>query len=154
MLKSIIFAFVLIASATCFDISAVQQFVNDDHCVADAMENLKPKITATLAKIQEDEKNYLAQAELLKLIDEAKVVFDSCNVAEKAEPVLGDAVKAAGISFLLASNCFKDVGVVLLLLDSAITDPSIPNDIAVLIFGYILGKQGYADCSQFIHFIL
>jgi hypothetical protein len=68
---------------------------------------------------------------------------------------LGDVVKAAGVGFLLASNCFKDVGAVLLITDSIIEDPAdITNDVIVLIFVYILGRQGYADCEQFIKYVL
>ena len=96
-----------------------------------------------------------AKAELLALINDVKQVYDSCNINKKVEPVLGDAIEAAGVGFLLASNCFKDVGAVLLIADSIIQDPtSITNDIIVLIFLYILGRQGYADCEKFIHFVL
>jgi hypothetical protein len=96
-----------------------------------------------------------AKAELLALINDAKQVYDSCNIDKKVQPALGDAVEAAGVGFLLASNCFKDVGIVLLIADSVIQDPtSVTNDIIVLIFLYILGRQGYADCEKFIHFVL
>lgn len=96
-----------------------------------------------------------AKAELLALINDAKQVYDSCSISKKVEPVLGDAVEAAGVGFLLASNCFKDVGIVLLIGDSIIQDPKdITNDVIVLIFLYILGRQGYADCEKFIHFVL
>jgi hypothetical protein len=68
---------------------------------------------------------------------------------------LGDVVKAAGVGFLLASNCFKDVGAVLLIADSVIEDPSdVTNDVIVLIFVALLGRQAYADCQTFIQFIL
>ncbi len=96
-----------------------------------------------------------AKAKLLALIEDAKDVYEACNLKEKVDPVLGDAVKAAGVGFLLASNCFKDVGMVLLIADTIVQDPKdITNDVIVLIFVYILGRQGYADCQQFIHFIL
>ena len=95
-----------------------------------------------------------AKAELLAMINDVQSVYDSCGINKKVEPVLGDAVEAAGVSFLLASNCFKDVGAVLLIADSIIKDPSsLTNDVIVLIFLYILGRQGYADCEKFIHFI-
>jgi hypothetical protein len=91
----------------------------------------------------------------LALVQKAKAIFDECGIQQKVEPVLGDAVKAAGIGFLLASNCFKDVGAVLLIADSIIEDPSdVTNDVVVLIFVALLGRQAYADCSQFINFIL
>jgi len=91
----------------------------------------------------------------LSLIDDVKSIYDECGINKKVEPVLGDAVQAAGVGFLLASNCFKDVGAVLLIADSVIQDPSsVTNDVIVLIFLYILGRQGLADCEQFIHFVL
>ena len=96
-----------------------------------------------------------AKSRLLALIDDAQAVYDGCATHKKVEPVLGDAIKAAGMGFLLASNCFKDVGMVLLILDTIVEDPkNLTNDIVVLIFVYLLGRQGYADCEQFIHFIL
>ena len=99
--------------------------------------------------------NLVAKAELLMLVQKAQGVFQKCNINDKVEPVLGDAVKAAGVGFLLASNCFKDVGAVLLIADSIIEDPSdITNDVVVLIFVALLGRQAYADCQQFIGYIL
>ncbi len=95
-----------------------------------------------------------AKAELLALVNDVKEIYDECGINKKVEPVLGDAVEAAGVAFLLASNCFKDVGAVLLIADSVIQDPSSAvNDVIVLIFLYILGRQGYADCEKFIHFL-
>lgn len=71
------------------------------------------------------------------------------------QPVLEDAVKDSGIGFLLAANCFKDVGAVLLISDEIIQDPShIVNDVVILIFVALLGRQSYADCEQFINYII
>ncbi len=96
-----------------------------------------------------------AKAELLVLVQKTKAIFDACNINQKVEPVLGDAVKAAGVGFLLASNCFKDVGAVLLIGDSIIEDPTdVTNDVIVLIFVALLGRQAYADCQQFINYVL
>ena len=89
------------------------------------------------------------------MIEDVKSVYESCGINKKVQPALGDAVEAAGIGFLLASNCFKDVGAVLLIADEVIQDPSnIAEDVIILIFVYILGRQGIADCQQFINFIL
>ena len=96
-----------------------------------------------------------AKTKLVGLINDAKEVYEECNLNDKIQPVLKDPVKAAGMAFLLASNCFKDVGMVLLILDTIVEDPkNVTNDIIVLIFVAILGRQGYADCEQFIHFII
>lgn len=96
-----------------------------------------------------------AKTELLALIDDVQSVYDSCNLNKKIQPALGDAVEAAGIAFLLASNCFKDLGALLLIGDSIIQDPTnITNDVIVVIILYIMGRQGIADCEQFIHYIL
>jgi len=118
------------------------------------MSLIEPQIKEQVAKLKVNSQDLVAKAELLKLVEKAKNIFDACNLNQKAEPVLGDAVKAAGIAFLLASNCFKDVGVVLLIGDSIIEDPTDwTNDIIVLIFIALLGRQAYADCEQFIGFI-
>ena len=96
-----------------------------------------------------------AKTELIALIEKSQQIYNQCGIQNKVEPMLGDAVKATGIAFLLASNCFKDVGAVLLIADTIVEDPkNWQNDIVVLIFVALMGRQGYADCSQFIHFIL
>lgn len=95
-----------------------------------------------------------AKAELLALIDDAQAIAESCNLNKKVQPILGDAVEAAGMGFLLASNCFKDIGALLLIGDTIIQDPSnITNDVIVVIILYIMGRQGMNDCEQFLHFI-
>lgn len=87
-------------------------------------------------------------------MEKAKKMLDKCN-ANKPAVKVGDIVEWDGVAFLLASNCFKDVGIELLLADTVIQAPKdYTNDIIVAIFGYILGRQGYADCSQFEHFIV
>ncbi len=81
-------------------------------------------------------------------------MLDKCNENKPAIKV-GDAVEWEGVAFLLASNCFKDVGVELLLADTIIQDPKdIPNDIIVSIILVLMGKQAVADCKQFEHFII
>jgi len=83
----------------------------------------------------------------LVLIKKAQNVFNECEIDKKVEPVLEDAVKDAGIGFLLAANCFKDVGAVLLIGDEIIQDKSqVINDIVILIFVALLGRQSYFDC--------
>jgi hypothetical protein len=87
-------------------------------------------------------------------MEKGKKMFDKCE-STKPLPVFGDAVEAAGVSFLLASNCFKDVGVVLLLADSIVQDPKDwTNDTIVSIFLYILGRQATKDCEQFWNYIV
>lgn len=89
------------------------------------------------------------------MIEEVKTIADKCNINKKIEPAVGDAVKAAGIGFLLASNCTKDIGILLLIADEIIQDPTdIVGDIFILIFVYILGRQSFHDCAQFIHYII
>ncbi|MGC4046679.1 MAG: hypothetical protein QM758_23045 [Armatimonas sp.] len=98
-----------------------------------------------------------AKAELISLVRRTPGKVQSHpEPSTGSQPQLGDAVEAAGISFLLASNCFhKDVGIVFLVADEIVQDPSsITNDLVLAIFIGILGYQGYKDCSQFINFIL
>lgn len=87
-------------------------------------------------------------------MEKGKKMLDVC-LANKEQPKVGDVVEWDGIAFLLASNCFKDVGIELLLVDTVIQNPKdYTNDVIVAIFGYILGRQGVADCKQFEHFII
>jgi hypothetical protein len=87
-------------------------------------------------------------------MEKGKNMLDKCN-ANKVQPVFGDVVEWDGIAFLLASNCFKDVGIELLLADTVVQNPTdYTNDLIVAIFGYILGRQTAADCAQFEHFII
>ena len=92
--------------------------------------------------------------EVLALMEKGKKMLDKCN-ANKPAIKVGDIVEHDGIAFLLASNCFKDVGIVLLLADTVIQDASdYVNDVVVAIFGFLLGRQAVADCEQFEHFII
>lgn len=133
----------------------VKDIVNKDECGVHGMETIRPRLQNKLQEVKSNPNDFQAKAELLALIEDVKAVYDSCGISKKAEPALGDAVEAAGIAFLLASNCFKDVGAVLLIADEVIQDPSnVAEDVIILIFVYILGRQGVADCQQFINFIL
>ena len=152
-------ALILIALVACAfaadPFADAKTLINNDECSVKGLETIKPKIEKQVEILKKDSNNMIAKAELIGLIDEAKNVYDGCGMTQKVEPMLGDAVKAAGVAFLLASNCTKDIGMVLLILDSVIEDPSdIAGDVIVAIFLYILGRQGVADCEQFIHFIL
>ena len=163
MSKALIVILGLIACSFAVDpFEQIKGIVEKDECSVNGMQTLTPKIHEQIAILQkvtrfiiQDTENVKAKTELLGLIDDVQAVYDSCNLNKKVEPVLGDAVEAAGIGFLLASNCFKDVGALLLISDSVIQDPSnITQDVVVLIFVYIMGRQGYADCQQFLHYIL
>ena len=81
-------------------------------------------------------------------------MLDKCNENKPAIKV-GDIVEWDGVAFLLASNCFKDVGIVLLLADTIVQNPTdYVNDVMVGIFEFLLGRQALADCKQFEHFII
>lgn len=87
-------------------------------------------------------------------MQKGKAMLDKCNAA-KPQPKFGDVVEWEGVAFLLASNCFKDVGIELILADTVIQNPKdYTNDVIVAIFGYLLGRQAVADCSQFEHYII
>ena len=152
-------ALILIALIACTyaadPFADMKTMLNNDQCSVQGLETIKPKIQKQVEILKQDKDNMIAKAELMALIEEAKQVYDGCGMIEKVEPMLGDAVKAAGVAFLLASNCSKDIGIVLLVLDSVIEDPTdIMGDVILSIFLYILGRQGVADCEQFLHFIL
>jgi len=57
------------------------------------------------------------------------------------------------VKALLASNCLRDGGAVLLILDTVIQDPTdIINDIFAAIFIVMLGNQALQECKQFINY--
>ena len=94
------------------------------------------------------------QVEVIALMEKGKKMLDKCNEG-KAPIKVGDVVEWEGTAFLLASNCFKDVGIVLLLADTIVQNPSdYVQDVMVAIFEYLLGRQAVADCKQFEHFIV
>lgn len=163
MSKALILIIGLVActfAATPFD--TVKELVKNDACGIQGMETIRPKLENKIQELKsvnlnlfQNPNDFTAKAELLALIEDAKSVYESCQINTKVEKQLGDDLEALGVAFLLASNCFKDVGIVLLLTDSIVQDPSsIVNDIFVSIFLYILGRQGYADCEKFIQFIV
>lgn len=128
--------------------------IENDQCATKVMTQLQSQIEAKVTEMKENPNNLAAKAELSALIEQVKAAYDSCDGQKTTEPVLGDPIKAAGVGFLLASNCFKDVGVLLLIVDTIVQDPTnVANDIIVLIITFIMGRQGYADCEQFIHYI-
>lgn len=143
-------------------LDTVKEIIQNDACGIHGMETIRPKLENKLQEVKsvninllQNPNDFTARAELMALIDDAKSVVESCQINQKVEKQLGDAVEAAGVAFLLASNCFKDVGIVLLLADTIVQDPTDwTNDVIITIFGYILGRQGYADCSKFIHFVI
>ncbi len=151
---AVIFALMVSSFAMSYD--DAKNLIEKDSCAVKTMELLEGQIQAKAAQLKEDENNQELKDELSALFEKAKNIYSTCQQSSniRTEPVLGDPVKAAGIGFLLASNCFKDIGAVLLIFDSIVQDPkNVTNDVIVLIFVYILGRQGVADCGQLIHYI-
>eukprot|EP00919_Chromeraceae_sp_WS-2016_P078080 GHVR01184693.1.p1 GENE.GHVR01184693.1~~GHVR01184693.1.p1 ORF type:complete len:154 (-),score=12.26 GHVR01184693.1:89-550(-) len=129
----------------------IKDIVANDECASKTLEIFKPQIQEKMEALKQNSEDLKAKAELLALVEKA----NGCQINKKVEPVLNDVIEGAGMAFLLASNCFKDIGAVLLIFDSIVQDPSDwKNDIIVLIFVALLGRQGYADCEQFIHFVI
>ena len=154
MFKAIALLALVVCAFAADPLMEVKSIIRNDQCGIQGLENLRPKIEEQVSILKQSPENAAAKAELLALMEEAKTVYDECGMTKKVEPVLGDAIKAAGIGFLLASNCSKDVGMVLLILDQVIQDHSeIMPDVILSIFLYILGRQAVADCEQFIHFV-
>jgi len=80
--------------------------------------------------------------------------FEFCQISMKGLNS-DDVIQDIGVGFLLASQCFQDLGGIFLIADTVITDPSdIQNDIAATIFVLLFGYQAYGDCGQLIQFIL
>jgi hypothetical protein len=151
----VIFATLLVASFAIEPLQQIKDLVKTDECAVKTMEIIQPEIQAKIQELKKNPESLKTKAELLALIEKAKSMLDKCELNNKVQPVLNDAVEATGVAFLLASNCFKDVGIVFLIADTIVQDPTDwTNDIIVLIFLAILGRQGYADCEKFIGFVL
>jgi hypothetical protein len=126
-----------------FNDAAVGEALKNDVCLKKSMETLSPKVNKAIS-----EKNY---GEMTAAFNEVRGAIESCQVSKS---LTTDPLKNAGIALLLASNCFKDLGAVLLILDSVVVDPSdVPQDVIVAIFLGIMGLQARKDCGQFIHFL-
>lgn len=144
-----------VLSATAHSIDEMKKVFGNDQCISGELDILKPQIEEKIATLKSNKNDVLAKAELITLVRQLQAKFESCGTATRVQPQLGDAVEAAGIGFLLASNCFKDVGAVLLIADDIVQDPTdITNDVIIAIFVGILGYQGYKDCSQFVNFVI
>jgi hypothetical protein len=153
-MKAIIFACLLVVLFAASPLDKYKELVSQDTCASQAIDAIKPKIDAKLAELKADQKNFMLQVEVLSLMEQGKQLVNKCESAKPA-PKFGDAVEWEGVSFLLASNCFKDAGIELILADTVIQDPTdYVNDIIVAIFGYILGVQGVKDCEQFYNFVV
>lgn len=159
-MKAIILACLLVAILAVNPLEKYEKLARQDDCVANVFDLIKPEIDAKLEELKTvplpfiQNKDLSLQVELLALLEKGKTMLDKCN-ANKPQPVFGDIVEWDGIAFLLASNCFKDVGIELLLADTVIQSPKdYTNDVIVAIFGYLLGRQAAADCAQFEHFII
>lgn len=149
-MKAIVLACLLVCLFALSPIEQYKAMAAKDTCVANALDEIKPMIDAKLAELKQDQKNLALEVEVLALMEQGKNMLDKCDTK-----TLGDAVEWEGVSFLLASNCFKDVGIVLLLADTVVQDPTDwTNDLIVAIFGYFLGKQGVKDCEQMYNFIV
>jgi hypothetical protein len=146
--------FTIMVSSFALTLDEAKNMINQDSCATKIMDLLAPEIEAKVAEVKNNPNNQQAKDELSALIEKSKNTYEKCQGNLRAAPVLSDPIKAAGVGFLLASNCFKDVGIVLLIADSIVQDPTdYTNDVIVAIFLYILGRQGYADCEQLIHYL-
>ena len=144
-----------VLSATAHSIDEIKKVFGNDKCISEELDVLRPQIQEKISILKDNKNDIVAKTELITLVRQLQAKFESCGTAAKVQPKFGDAVEAAGFSFLLASNCFKDVGLVLLVADDVIQDPTdITNDVIIAIFVRILGYQGYKDCSQFINFVI
>jgi hypothetical protein len=156
-MKAIIFATLLV----CLFALNTQEIIDmQDKCTRDVFGLLKPQIDAKVEEYKNvtdystQNKNVALEVEILALIQKGKMMLDKCN-ENKAPIKVGDIVEWDGYAFLLASNCFKDIGIVLLLTDTVIVAPGDKvNDLMVAIFVFILGRQGFEDCKVFEQFII
>ena len=80
--------------------------------------------------------------------------FEHCNM----NPYLGNGtswIKVLGEAFELGSKCLRDVGTVILLIDSIVINPkSVFEELYIGIFLVLVSYMGYMDCTAWIEFIL
>lgn len=128
MAKSLIIVMIALAVVSMADpFAEIKNIIRKDECQISKMEEIKPKIEQQLQLLKEvhpqstqNKNDFNAKTELIGLVQQAKAVYNECDLDNKVQPALGDVVEATGIAFLLASNCSKDVGIVFLLADSII----------------------------------
>ena len=81
-----------------------------------------------------------------------RAAFQECNL----NPTIGnsDWILLLGNAFILGSDCFKDVGTFLLILDTIVQDPTnITNMFFGVIFIHFVFKSGVANCNAFFEYI-
>ena len=159
-MKAIIFASLLVCLLAVSPLDKLNAVARQDTCAANVLDLIKPEIDAKLEELKNvhlqssQNQNLNMLVDTLALMEKGKKMLDACE-ANKPAVKVGDVVEWDGVALLLASNCFKDAGIELLLADTVIQDPKdYTNDIVVAIFGYILGIQAVKDCAQFEHFII
>ena len=160
MIKAIILVFFLISFCHSNLLSEIKDFFHNNKCLNEKLISPLHVLWDQLLELNnsdlssQESRIQLAKdlANLLAQVQEIKVI---CNLNEASAFLHDDWLVSAGYLFLTTSNCFKDVGADLLILDSVIqsfeqknyTD-SFMNAIALGIVGY----QGYQDCKPLVDF--
>ena len=129
------------------DMQRYTELMGKDACAVKVLNNIMPEATE-LAKTYEQTQNFQEKVEFLTLLSKVQKMMETCN--QEAAPVIADPIEDLAICLLLISNCAKDDGIILLLLDQIIKDKGkdIPEDIIVAIFEAILANQAYHDCAM------
>lgn len=153
-MKAIILAVLIVFTLAVDPLANLKAAVKENTCASETLKNIKPEIDAKLAELKKDQQNDKLQVEVIALMEKGRKMLEACDMKFE-EPIVGDKIEATGVAFMLASNCFKDVGIVLILADTVVQSPKDwVNDVMIAIFGYILGNTAKKDCKQFIHFII
>ena len=120
------------------------ELLGKDSCAAKVISTIKPEITTAVAGM----KSFEDKVELTALVSKAQTMMEACPQPTYS-PANADIIEKEGIELLLASNCEKDAGIMLLLGDEIKKDPkNIPQDLILGLFEVILFKQASADCKQ------
>ena len=124
------------------------------HSLWNKLEELNSVISFNSTMSDQQERILLAK-ELVNLMTQTKEIKLMCNLDQELISLHDDWLQSAGYLFLVASNCFKDVGAELLILDSVIQSFQEKNYTDALlntVFMGVLGYQGIQDCKPLFDF--
>jgi hypothetical protein len=131
-------------------VSSTTKLYEQDSCYQNV---LKGELETLKAQVSEYKisQSFDLHTEILARTNKIQSLYNDCNLST----IVGaDSLQILGEIFLLGSNCFKDLGSLLLIVDTVLLDPSdVIGDIFSLIFIVALYNQSNQECTAWIQFI-
>ena len=152
-MKAVIVACLCVVLLAITPLQKYEDLLRQDTCASKVLDTMQPEIKEKAEEFANAE-TLEKKVEVLALIHKGVEMMDKCFEGKKT-PSNAVWIEHDAISLLLASNCEKDAGMMLLLADEIKKDPkNIPQDIIIAIFEVILEKQTEADCKQAYNYII